>query len=63
MFIPDPDLDFLPIPGTQIQGTKRLLILYPDPQHWIPRRSILVCFLSLSAKAGLNLSPFEISSL
>ncbi len=24
------------------------------------RRSIIVCFLSLSAKAGLNLSPFEI---
>jgi hypothetical protein len=26
----------------------------------IPRRSIMVCFLSLSAKAGLNLPPFEI---
>jgi hypothetical protein len=27
----------------------------------IPRRSIIVCFLSLSAKAGWNLSQFEIS--
>ncbi len=27
----------------------------------IPRRSVIVCFLSLSAKAGLNLSSFEIS--
>ncbi len=27
----------------------------------IPRRSIIFCFLSLSAKAGFNLSPFEIS--
>ncbi len=27
----------------------------------IPRRSIIVCFLSLSAKAGSNLSPLEIS--
>jgi hypothetical protein len=27
----------------------------------IPRRSIIVCSLSLSAKASLNLSPFEIS--
>jgi hypothetical protein len=28
----------------------------------IPRRSIVVCFLSLSAKAGLNLTLFEINS-
>jgi hypothetical protein len=27
----------------------------------IPWRSIIVCFLSLSVKAGLNLPPFEIS--
>ncbi len=27
----------------------------------IPRRSIIVCFLSLVAKAGLNHPPFEMS--
>jgi hypothetical protein len=27
----------------------------------IPRRSVIVFFFALSAKAGLNLSPFEIS--
>ncbi len=39
-----------------------------EGQNWffnrfreISRRSILVCFFSLSAKAGLNLPPFEIS--
>jgi hypothetical protein len=29
----------------------------------ILRRSIIVCFLSLSAKAGINLPPFETSCL
>jgi hypothetical protein len=39
-----------------------------EGQNWflnqfvqIPRRSIIVCFLFLSKKAGLNLPPFEIS--
>jgi hypothetical protein len=29
----------------------------------VPHRSIIVCFLSLLAKAGLNLPPFEINCL
>ncbi len=29
----------------------------------IPRRSLIVCFLSLLPRAGLNLPPFEISCL
>ncbi len=33
---PDPDADFLPIPGpgSRIQGSKRHRIPDPDPQHW-----------------------------
>jgi hypothetical protein len=38
-------------------GTK--LVFEP---YEIPRRSIIVCFLSLSAKADLNLPPFEIAA-
>ncbi len=38
MFIPDPDLDFLPNQdlGFWIQGSKRHRIPDPDPQHWLP---------------------------
>jgi hypothetical protein len=30
MFIPDPDLDFLPIPDPGVKKAPD-----PDPQHWI----------------------------
>jgi hypothetical protein len=36
-------------------------ILFLNKFVKIPRRSVIVCFLSLSAKADLNFSPFEIS--
>jgi hypothetical protein len=37
MFIPDPNLDFLPIPnlGSRIHGSKRLWVPDPDPQLWM----------------------------
>jgi hypothetical protein len=51
-----------------LQITARSLESLMEGQNWflnkydeIPRRSIIVCFVSLSAKAGLNLPPFEIS--
>jgi hypothetical protein len=33
MFIPDTDLDFLPIPNPRPRGQKEHRILNPDPQH------------------------------
>ncbi len=43
MFIPDPDLDFLPIlnPWSRIQGSKRPQI--PDPQH--RKTTVLIAYL------------------
>jgi hypothetical protein len=38
---------------TLVQGIQKDVV-------YLGRLSIIVCFLSLSAKAGLNLSPFEI---
>ncbi len=41
MFIPDPDLDFLPIPDRGSRGQKETGSRFPDPQHWV----ILLPFL------------------
>jgi hypothetical protein len=46
--IPDPDDDFLPSwcpdPGSRIQGSKRHPISDPDPQHWLQRDVVYLCW-------------------
>jgi hypothetical protein len=62
----------LPFPiccfGISRQSRNRILESRTEGHSWflnqfidISWRSIIVCFLSLSAKAGLNLPPFEIN--